>query len=163
MFRLLNCILWAAVKYCGFDPEEFPGLAPACPSQLSVILDDLEQGGWLGFNNKAAREEGWYEYNRQLLMREKGQLHYLFYMFRWKLDMYKSALFPSREKLALHYPYIQNHPLLIPWAWLHRLIFRGSKAAKNGVFTSYIVMDEQKINSAAKQRIDMFKSLGMMD
>ena len=95
-------------------------------------------------------------------MENRSKLQYLLYMFRWKSGMYWKALFPTRDALAKKYPYVTKSPLLIPVAWMHRLVFRGSKAVKNGALTSYIVTDEQKVSDAGKRRVAMFRKLQMM-
>ena len=156
-------ILWAMVRYCGIDATSIPGLCEACPKQVGMILDDLENGGWLGKIDEKAREEGWYEYNRQLLMKNRSKAQYLLFMLRWKIGAYLKALFPSRKTLAIRYPCVQKSALLIPLVWLHRLIFRGSRAVKKGALTTYIITDEKKIGTSAQERVQMFKNLGMMD
>ena len=156
-------ILWATVRYCGVPAEMIPGLVGVCPEQVDMLVTDLEEGGWLGRKDQHAREEGWHEYNRQLLMENKSKAQYWLYMLRWKLGMYWKALFPTFDALAAKYPYIRKCPLLTPWAWLHRLIFRGSKAVKNGALTSYMVIDEEKVSAVGKERVRMFRSLDMLD
>lgn len=156
-------IFWTTVRYCGILADAIPGLSDECPDQVSLLVDDLEEGGWLGRNDQRAREEGWHEYNRQLLMENKSKFQYLLYMLNWKLGMYWKALFPSYEALAAKYPYIRKNPLLTPWAWLHRLIFRGSKAVKNGALTTYIVTDEEKVSAVGQKRVQMFRHLDMLD
>lgn len=160
---IAQSILWAMVRYCGLEGASLPGLLSECPPQVDMILDDLENGGWLGRRDEKAREEGWHEYNRQLLMKKKGKARYGLYMVRWKMDMYRKALFPSRKTLALRYPCVQKCALLIPFVWLHRLIFRGCRAVRKGALTSYIVTDEKKISPSGQARVQMFKRLGMMD
>lgn len=160
--KLLNCILWAMIRYCGFKQEDFPGICENAPEQVEEILADLEEGGWMGWQDKPAREEGWQEYNRQVLMENRSKLQYFLYMLRWKSDLYRKALFPGREALVKQYPCIKKSTLLIPAVWLHRLVFRGSKAVKNGALTSLIVTDEQKVSSAGKTRVQMFRKLDMM-
>lgn len=160
---IVQSILWTMVRYCGIDAVSIPGLCEACPEQVDMILDDLESGGWLGKMDEKAREEGWYEYNRQLLMKNRSKAQYLLFMLRWKMDAYLKALFPSRKTLAIRYPCVQKSALLIPLVWLHRLIFRGSRAVKKGALTTYIVTDENKIGTSAQERVQMFKNLGMMD
>lgn len=160
---IAQSILWAMVRYCGIDVTSIPGLCEACPKQVGMILDDLENGGWLGKIDEKAREEGWYEYNRQLLMKNRSKAQYLLFMLRWKIGAYLKALFPSRKTLAIRYPCVQKSALLIPLVWLHRLIFRGSRAVKKGALTTYIVTDEKKVGVLAQERVQMFKNLGMMD
>ena len=160
---IAQSILWAMVRYCGIDAASVPGLCEACPEQVDMILDDLENGGWLGKIDEKAREEGWYEYNRQLLMKNRNRAQYLLFMLRWKTGAYLKALFPSRKTLAIRYHCVQKSVLVIPFVWLHRLIFRGSRAVKKGALTTYIVTDENKIGTSAQERVQMFKNLGMMD
>lgn len=160
--KLFNCILWAMVQHCGFKQEDFNGICNEAPDQIGEILSDLEEGGWMGWQDKSAREEGWQEYNRQVLMESQNKLQYFLYMLRWKSDMYWKALFPRREVLVKQYPYAEKSALLIPLAWLHRLVFHGSKSVKNGTLTSYIVTDEKKVRPAGKARVQMFRKLEMM-
>lgn len=160
---IAQSILWAMVRYCGIDATSIPGLCEVCPKQVGMILDDLENGGWLGKIDEKAREEGWYEYNRRLLMKNRSKAQYLLFMLRWKIGVYLKALFPSRKTLAIRYPCVQKSALLIPLVWLHRLIFRGSRAVKKGALTTYIITDEKKIGTSAQERVQMFKNLGMMD
>ena len=160
---IAQSILWAMVRYCGIDATSLPGLCEACPKQVGMILDDLENGGWLGKIDEKAREEGWYEYNRQLLMKNRSKAQYLLFMLHWKIGAYLKALFPSRKTLAIRYPCVQKSVIVIPFAWVHRLIFRGSRAVKKGALTTYIITDEKKIGTSAQERVQMFKNLGMMD
>ena len=117
----------------------------------------------MGYADKAAREDGWIEYNRQILMKNKSKLQYWLYMLRWNMGLYMKALFPTKQALAVRYPYILKHPFLIPYVWLHRLIFRGTRAVKRGDLTNYIVSDESKTSAAGKERVRMFQSLNMLD
>lgn len=160
---IAQSILWAMVRYCGIDQTSLPGLCGDCPESVEMILDDLESGGWLGEMDKKAREEGWYEYNRQRLTKSRGKARYWLYMILWKKDIYIKALFPSRETLAIRYPCVRKHAALIPFVWLHRLVFRGSQALKNGALTSYIVTGEKRVAASGQKRVQMFEKLGMLD
>ena len=160
--KLLNCIFWAMIRYCGFKQEDFRGICEEVPEQVEEILSDLEEGGWMGYENKKARADGWQEYNRQVLMERHSKVQYLLYMLRWKIGWCRTALFPTREVLARACPYVNKSQLLLPNAWLHRLVFRGAKAVKNGTLTSGIVTDEKKISIAGKTRVEMFRKLEMM-
>ncbi len=160
--KLFSSVLWAMIRYCGFSAEDFPGICREAPEQTDAVLSDLEAGGWMGQSDKEAREEGWHEYNRRKLMKEKSALHYWAYMLRWKWAQYVSALFPSFEVLAKHYPYIRKNVLLTPYAWLHRLIFRGPQAVRRGALTRYIVTDEKKLSRQSQNRVSLFRELDML-
>lgn len=161
--KLFNCILWAMIRYCGFKREDFSGICDEAPEQVEKILSDLENGGWMGWQNKSAREEGWQEYNRQLIMENKSRVQYWLYMLHWKMGMYWRALFPTFDALAGKYPYIRKYPVLKPVAWLHRVIFRGSRAIQNGVLTTCVITDEEKVSAVGKERIRLFRSLDMLE
>ena len=160
---IAQSILWAMVRYCGIDATSIPGLCEACPKQVGMILDDLENGGWLGKLDEKAREEGWYEYNRQRLIENGGKAYYWRYMIWWKMGMYINALFPSRKKLEEQYPRVKKNAFWIPFVWLHRLVFLGGCAVKSGALTTYLVTDAKGIADLGQKRVEMFKMLGMLE
>ena len=160
--KLFNGVLWGMINYCGFRQSDFPGICAAAPEQVDDILSDLEDGGWMGYADRSAREDGWHEYNRQIILEEKSKIQYLLYMLHWRVSFYLKAIFPAVDVLARKYPYIRKYPLLIPWAWLHRLIFRGIHAVSKGVLTTYIVSDEEKLCELGKKRVQMFRKLEML-
>lgn len=127
-----------------------------------MIVEDLETGGCMGRNEQKVREEGWYEYNRQRMLGSKSSVQYLLYMVHWKSSLLWTALFPPRKHLMRRYPWLERLPLLMPLAWLHRLIFRGTRALTKGAATTYIVTDEKKLSTAGKARVQMFRRLGML-
>ena len=160
--RLLTVILWAMIHHCGFVPEDFPGIGPDDPEQVDMVLNDLEAGGWLGKNNRQARTASFDEYNRRLLMKDKNKIQYFFFILNWQHSFKLSTLFPGKKRLARHYPYVLKYPVLIPFAWIHRIIFRGLRLLKPKALTKKMVLDSDKINSESKKRIDMFQSLDML-
>lgn len=160
--KLVNCVLWVLIQYCGFKTEDFPGVSEEKPEELEDLLLDMEAGGWMGCENKNARIEGWNAYNRQLLMNGKSEFQYLLYMIRWKIGLYWNAAFPSFDKLAEKYPVVRKHKLLLPAVWVYRLFAAGSRAVKKGALTSYIVFDEEQISDPAKGRVELFRKMDMM-
>lgn len=159
---IAQSILRAMVLYFGIDAASIPGLREVCSEQVNMIMDDLESGGWLGQIDKKSREEGWFEYNRQLLMKNRSKAQYLTFMLRWKKGIYLRALFPSREKLAIQYPCVQKSALIIPFVWLYRIVFRSWRAIKKGTLTTSIVTEKSKISSLGQKRGQMFKQLKIM-
>ncbi len=163
---LLSNILGSMILYCGFTEDDFPGITidviKSEPSHIQMILDDLEQGGWLGFNDKEAREDGWYEYNREKLLADRSQFQYKLYMFKWSMYSYIKALFPTREHLTKRYPILKKHILLIPFALIHRFFTRGFFHIKGGNINRRVVNNEADLSDSGKKRIEMFRKLGMM-
>lgn len=159
--RLMQCILWTAVEHFSFDREDFPGLSGLRPPQIPVILEDLEQGGWLGFNDKTAREDGWYEYNHQLLLRDRKPWQYKLYMLRWRMDAVWSSLRPTRTQLEKEFSYMKGRPWLYPIGWLHKLGRKAVKFLRHGL-TREIVSAEEKMSDSGRKRLALFKELGML-
>lgn len=160
--RLISTILWSLIRYCDFKEEDFPGIGTDEPEQIELILTDLEDGGWLGKNNQKARSESWHEYNRQIIMKDKSKWQYFWYMLNWQHSFKLSSLFPGKTRLAQDYPYVLKYPILIPWAWMHRIIFKGFALLSKKRLTSRMVLDENQISAEGKQRVAMFQSLDML-
>lgn len=160
--KLFQCILWAMIRYCGFCAEDFPGICAKMPELAENVMTDLEEGGWMGYADKQAREEGWHEYNRSLLVRDKSKAGYWRYMLKWKLGQIKYALFPGRNTLEKQYPVLKKWPLLMPAVWVYRLFARGIRSVRKGLLTSYLVVNEAKINDTAQKRVALFRKLDMM-
>lgn len=161
--RLVSSILWILIRYCNFKQEEFPGLGEKNTSQENLILSDLESGGWLGMKAYEERKKGWYEYNHQLLLKEKSEWSYRVYMLQWQHSFKLRTLFPEKKRLVQNYPCVEKYPILIVYAWIHRLLFRGTALWKSKALKRPIVFDEDDISGVAKQRVDMFQALGMLD
>lgn len=158
----VRSILWATVRYCGLQPEDIPGLGECDESHVAMILSDLEEGGWMGFRNHAAREAGWHEYNRQVMLKQRSPLQYRLYMLQWQHSFKLSTLFPGRKRLSRDYPWVMKWPILIPFAWLHRFIFKGFALIRNKFWKRAVVSDEKTISDESKQRVDMFRKLDML-
>lgn len=157
--RLMNCVLWAAVDHFGFEPTDFPGIGTRRPPQTAVVLADLEQGGWLGFNDKEAREDGWYEYNRQMLLRDKKPWQYKAYMLRWRLDAVWTSL--SYRQLETECAYLKKRPWLYPAALLGKFFRKLGKFLRYGL-TRSIASDEEKMSESGRQRMKLFRELEML-
>jgi len=157
--KLLNCILWAMVQFGGFSPDDFPGLSAEVPEPMIRVLDDLENGGWMGSVNKTNREEGWFEYNRQIMLSSMPVWKYWLYMLKWK---YVTVVFPPLSSLETKYPYLKRRPYLLPCAWTHRFFVRGFRAVRKGALREAIVLNESNMNAQGKDRVKLFCDLDMI-
>ncbi len=97
---------------------------------VEVLLADMEMGKWLGYGNDA------YISQRQYVFEEKTSQSGL-----EKKKLLKK-LFPSSRYLRNNYKYAMQYPILVPVAWLHRLLrfcicklTEKNKRVKNGNFT----------------------------
>jgi hypothetical protein len=158
----ITIILTVAVKYLKFDDENFVDIKTVEDNDVNAVIDDLETGGWLGFNDKELRSEGWQEYNRIKFLENKGRKGYKIYMFIWNSKGYLKALFPSRKHLAIKFPYVQKSVLLIPIAWIHRFFSKGLSYISKGKLMSYTVDSEDDLNETAKKRVELFKQMKMI-
>lgn len=160
--QLIQCVLWASVKYCGFERESFPGLDASFVDSPKVeqVLADLESGGFLGMQIRMESKAGWLEYNRQIIVKDKGKRGYTLYMIWCKIKSYMRTMFPTREQLAKQYPYVLKKSWLIPYAWLHRFVFRGIRRLVSGETTAWIVDDKTQLSSTAEKRVQLFRELG---
>lgn len=158
---LVNCVLWTAIHYCGFAADDFPGISAVANEQIQMILDDLETGGWIGTNDKAAREEGWYEYNRQIMLAKMKPWEYKLRMFLWQHASLRH-IFPVRKEMIKLYPWLDGKLWLLPFAWVYRLAFRGARRILDGNATKRIVSDESRISESGKKRVEMFRALRML-
>lgn len=160
--QLMACVLGAAVKYCGFDAIDFPGLPAVDTAHMDLVLNDLEAGGWLGFNDKRAREDAWYEYNRQKMLKDKSPMQYKFYMLRWRTGGAWRKLFPSIDVLALRYPCVRKNSLCVPFAWFHWLFAKQLVRVLRGAATQQIVSDREILSESGRERLRIFRELNMM-
>lgn len=159
--QLSGCILWAAVKYLGFSTDDFPGINLAPPMAMGAVLDDLEKGGWLGHNERHAREDGWVEYTRQIMLKERSQASYERYMLRRRFSGIWRRIFPSRASLAEHFPEAGKNVLYVPWAWL-RVSFGKLRRLLGGSATRHIVADGDELSTTGRERLRIFSDLGMI-
>ena len=160
--KCVNAILSAMVRYAGFQRADFLSHVEMDSNQIEEMMTDLEIGGSMGINDKTNREDGRHAYNRELILKNKSKTGYILYMLKWQSSSLIGSLFPRRVDLAKHYPYVMKKPWLIPYAWTHRLIFRGLKWVAKGDVFSNIVTDEKKLAASGKKRLEMFRRLGML-
>ena len=83
--QLVNCALWTMILYGGFQAADFPGCAAEASEGVSLVLNDLLQGGYMGVKEMDARYISGMEYNRQLMLKSKSAMGYRMYMFRYTL------------------------------------------------------------------------------
>jgi len=160
--KLLNCVLWAMIQHCGFEQKDFPGINCDPPVQVEELLSDLEEGGWMGSSDENARKQGWYEYNKTIMLKNHSKHGYVIHMLVWNFGILKTALFPPARKLQKNFPYSKKHPILLPIALLHRLFIGSGKAIKRGNLIRGVVLSEAQIGDTGKKRADLFRDLEMM-
>lgn len=158
--KLMHTVFWLAVTYLAVAAEDIPGLAAEKPMQVESLVEDLENGGWLELEVKE-QEEGWYEYSRQVMLRERGLLSYRLYMLRWRFGDVWSVSRPGRAKLGAMFPWLATHSWLLPWAWLRYMLRKGLHFIKKGFF-GRVLTTKPEVNDKAKTRVQLFRELDIL-
>ena len=156
---LIRTVLCIATEYFHLSIPHIPDCSDVKKADMIAVLDDLEMGGWLGYNDKTSRDEGWYEYNRQKLTKDKGRIGYYLYMNKWNIKGYFRAIFPPRKILAYRFPYVQRNILFVPVAWIHRAVSRGFAYVQKGNMSAFTIRNEDKLSDVAKKRIALFRQI----
>lgn len=146
-----------------FKPTDFPGMESVPAENVKLLLDDLFEGGYMGVKQKKERHESGMAYNRQMLLKKKSQGQYSLYMLWWKARAGAKYMFPSIKLLQSKYRIAQTHPVTIPFIWVYHVVMFPIKKVQKGVLQRDIHSGNEKRTDIAKQRIEMFKSLGMIE
>lgn len=159
---IISCVLHSLIRYGDFEEADFAGLRNVTDEQIDMLLWDLERGGRMGINDAEERQDSAFVYGRMIMLRDAGKWHYWCYMLRWKVKGLISALFPSKAHIAKKYPYVEEKPWLLPVAWLHRLVFRSTKALKNDRTGQQIRTEDTFVTQEVREREDLFNKLDMI-
>ena len=159
--NLMNAILSAMVGYCGFSQDDFVGSVKADEAVVSALLDDLETGGWLGFNEKEVRQGAKHMYNRIKHIEKTSVYAYWCCMIRRCASRYVHALFPSRAALVSKYPCAGKTIWLVPVAWSRQLL-TGFRRLIHGKLETGFVTQVGQISVVARDRVALFKLMRMI-
>lgn len=160
--QLANCVFWMMILYGGFQAADFPGCAAEAPEGISLILEDMLQGGYMGVKEEDARRSGGMEYNRQVMLKSKSVMEYRLYMLRFKLRGAASRIFPNRKMLSELFPRASRHTALIPFLFVYQMLSYPVKKLCEGVLSRDIRSDSSALNQESQVRMDMFRKLGML-
>lgn len=161
--KVVRAVMWALIDTGCFAVEDFPGLQPVEADAVELLLHDLEIGGHMGVKQgKENRLDGYYEYSRQVILREKSPMQYCLYMFRYKIRSSKKQMFPAREQLIKLYPMLAKKNWLTPFARIHRMFTYPIQKIRAGVLKEQIRSNSTEMPEEAKRRVEMFKALGMI-
>lgn len=159
---IISCVLHSLIRYGDFEASDFAELRDVTEDQIDMLLWDLERGGRMGINNAEERQDSAFVYTRMIMTRDAGKWHYWCYILRWKARGLISALFPSKAHIAKKYPYVNEKSWLLPVAWLHRLVFRGTKVLKNDRTGQQLCNEDIFVTQEVRERVDLFNKLDMI-
>lgn len=160
--KLVSSILWIMVQFGEFQPEDFLGLSAEAPEDTHRILEDMLEGGYLGCNEKAARQESGMEYNRRLQLQEKSQGQYVWYMLIHKLRGSAKLMFPPLEQLKKQYPVTNRYRISIPFVRLYHMMMYTLRKLRSGSLQRDIHSGIGIKSETVKKRMELFRSLDML-
>ena len=162
-YYVMQLLFGVAVKYFGFSKTDFPIEPIICNEDISMILDDLEEGGWQGKNNENERIDCWYVYGRKRTIEKKNKSKSINNLNKEFIVGSIATLFLPLENMQEKYPVLNKHQWLYVFCSFHRILVRGPKfLQKSKLISKHFFMDESDLSQAGKQRIEMFRKLKLM-
>ena len=161
--QLVSSVLWSMILYGGFVQADFPGIMPNTSEQISAVLTDLLQGGYMGIKEKEARYKSGMQYNRQMLLKKGSQWKYMLFMIRWKIRGGLNALFPSVHELCRRYPSAKENVLLRPFVWYYHAFSFLMKNWYKMVPGRDIQWENSLSDDVVQKRVELFEKLGMLN
>ena len=146
--KIFKCVIAIGKKYFSF-PEKLFASYVISDSLIERVFDDMMHGGVFGHNDVSRR--GFYELYLTERYRKVQNKDYALYKNKRKL----TRLFPDRKFMAVNFPYVQKSALLMPVAWMHRIIL-GVLKNKNQASTNTLENQEHK------KRLELIHDLGML-
>lgn len=150
------------IEYGGFCISDFPGICSEAPGEITEILRDLEQGGYVGVEEKDARLENGMEYNHLLMRKGKDKLQYLLYMISWKIKSGLVYMFLSPEQLKKMYPRMTRYKILLPTGLLWQVISFPVKKLASGALKRDVRSESQMLGGNSASWVQLFKDLEML-
>lgn len=128
-------------------PDLFKVQEAADENYLNALIDDILSGGVYGAGSNQGRIRGMVLHNSPLSSGRPvtNNLSYL------------SLLFPSARTISSRYSYARKIPILLPIAWLHRIIFFIFR--RDMVITDKSTIISGKSSKALKDRYELLKWL----
>lgn len=158
----VNGVLKIMIDCAGFCKADFPGMETPSPEQPALLLNDLEQGGYMGAKQKKERYESGMAFNRQVLLKNKSEKQYRLYMLQWKIKSGVKFMFPTGKQLKKMYPFLEKFPPAIPFVWLYNAVAYPIQKICKGVFKRDIQSSEKTASDAVQKRLEMFRKLEML-
>lgn len=146
--KLISVVKGIGNKYFGMN------FTDACEDNdaIEALFEDSEVSGLFGIS-ESDRTTFYEKYTR--MRSKKGKLSFKIYRYMNDERGIKKLLFPSRKALSKNFPYLEKHPYLLPFAWVHRF-FKKSIGTETD--------NEKKAKSELiKRKTDLMEKLGMID
>ncbi len=156
--HLLDCIFQIGRDY--FMISDLPRYGTTETTLIKRILDDMEIGGLFGFP-QSEMSRFYIKYTKERFPEFKQDDDYDTYIREWLREPLRKRLFPGVKELVKKFPYVKRSSLLIPFAWIHRLVtilfWVISNKTKISDY-SYRVPESELV----ERRMSLIKDLGMV-
>ncbi len=141
------------VDYFGMNPAILAGRkARASKEAFDVMLVDCIYGG--DVNHIRGKAYQLIYAFMPYLVGEKTSVH------SGKKDGFRKAYFPLPSELGDYYAYARKYPVLLPAAWIHRVIRNLILSMTGQKKGTYSAMQKQEI---VEDRLSLFSSVGLLD
>ncbi|MCR5637059.1 MAG: nucleotidyltransferase family protein [Clostridiales bacterium] len=161
--KIIACLFEIAVKYFGIDRQNLPNLNVSVnEEQTNMILQDTEQGGFMGANEAESR---WYVYLNFLNEKEiQAKPLPLRILSRAGLFFKRTfrAVFPTAEQLSKRYPNLTAHRWKYPFYAIHRLVFVMGKRLFTGKLGESVNAQYAIPASAEQKRLKLLKKIDII-
>jgi hypothetical protein len=147
--QFLCTILGLCNKYFGLNIKEIAGLTSRV--DVEELLHDILEGGVFGKSSMDRKAGGLFTYYLTGKAASSSQS---------VLRRYLSLFFPSAAKLSNKYGYAKKYSILLPIAWLHRLIYI---AIRKDISLEHkrIFLSAKATGSAIDRRTKLLQNLGL--
>lgn len=160
--KLLGTALGAMIVYCGFSPDDFPGLDEAGGAAVSAYLDDLEAGGWLGKKEGKQRVEASFKYHRTRFTQTRTPLAYWAHVARHNAARWFRMVFPQRHYLVEKYPFAKGSAWRTALAWVRHSADGVYKLLHGRTEVTSLGVRKDRVSADENDRSRLYKMLGMM-
>lgn len=161
LHSLVAAVFEIAKRYWGFSSGELLDYEPCDETQLTLLLNDLYEGGAEGHFQQKERQNGWYLLHKEKITKGSNKAKYTMRLFYQNTKHWAKLVFPSKAYLSTKYSALKRHGYLFPFVWIYWLVVRGTSRLFRWKQIGFYV-EESDTTSEAKQRLEMFKKMNMV-
>jgi hypothetical protein len=159
-YKFFSNAIGIGIEYLKFNKEELPEVEYDSDIMIK-ILDDVEEGGVYGKSNLQRRD--FYKIYTEKRFEKIKNENYQKYMNKWKRSSSLKMIFPKAANLKVKFPYVTKSKLLLPVAWVHRLLrFVCDVFNRNKDVRHYIQCPAPQSNRALEKRMELIRELDMI-
>lgn len=156
--KMATALIQIGVLHCNVPTELLSGLSLVPESVVIELMNDIEKGGWCGYNDAENRKHAAMRYTNQLVYRDYQGFAGRRREVIWRMGRIVKAAFPSYWVLSNGMPWLRGKAWLLPYAWIYRWVIWVPKRIREGFLKDYLP-DQADDNS---DRMALFRKLGLL-